>query len=212
MSIGKKYALYVFDLDGTIADTKVDMGRAFAAAAAAAGCEKPDERQVVSAIGQGARNAVQKLTGLEGEALEPYVDIFMENYDAFCCDNVKLYPGTKELLIKLKEQGARIALVTMKFKSAVHKVLKSLGVDMFDKVISYDDAKKRKPDPESLFSLMKTFGVPPEATLMVGDSITDLKYAKAAGVDVCILEHGYGRMSEIIPQEPTYIIKDFSGF
>jgi phosphoglycolate phosphatase len=212
MSINKTYKLYVFDLDGTVADTKQDLGRALKASVIAAGFEPPDEDRVVSSIGQGAKNSMQMLTGLKGEELDPYVDFFMEKYDEFCCDNVTLYPGIKELLHRLKTEGAYIALVTMKFKSAVHKILECLGLDVFDEVISYDDAKKRKPDPESLFMLMEKFGADPGETLMVGDSITDLKYAKAADVDVCIMEYGYGNMSEIIPQQPTYIIKGFSKF
>jgi phosphoglycolate phosphatase len=212
MSINKKYKLYVFDLDGTIAETKKDIGRALSVTMCEAGFEKPDEEQVVSAIGQGARKAVQKLTGLEGEALEPYVDIFRKKYDEFCCDSVALYPGTKELLYALKAQGALIALVTMKFRNPAHKILKAMCIDIFDRVISFDDVEKRKPDPESLFLLLKTFGLRPEDALMVGDSITDMMFAKAAGVDVCIMEHGYGDMSEIIPQGPTYILRGFPEF
>ncbi len=66
MSIGKRYKLYIFDMDGTIADTKTDIGRALAAAVSAAGFKKPDQAEVVAAIGNGAKNAVNKLTGLEG--------------------------------------------------------------------------------------------------------------------------------------------------
>jgi phosphoglycolate phosphatase len=212
MSINKTYKLYVFDLDGTVADTKQDLGRALRAAVIAAGFEPPGEDKIVASIGQGAENSIRVLTGLGEDSLGPYVDYFMEKYDEFCCDNVALYPGISELLKRLKAKGAHIALVTMKFRSAVQKILKCLSLDIFDEVISYDDAKKRKPDPESLFMLMEKFGAAPGETLMVGDSITDLKYAKAAGVDACILEHGYGRMSEIIPLEPDYIIKDFFEF
>jgi phosphoglycolate phosphatase len=212
MGINKTYKLYVFDLDGTVADTKVDMARALQAAVTAAGFKKPGIDEVVSAIGQGAQKAVQKLTGLGEDEVDPYVDIFMEKYDEFCCDNVTLYPGIKELLYSLKTKGANIALVTMKFKSAVHKILKRLDIDIFDAVISFEDAPKRKPNPESLFMLMEKFGASAKETLMIGDSITDLKYAKAAGVDACMHEHGYGRLSEMVPLEPEYMIKDFYEF
>jgi len=141
MGISKTYKLYVFDLDGTVADTKVDMARALQAAVTAAGFKKPGIDEVVSAIGQGAQKAVQKLTGLGEDEVGPYVDIFMEKYDEFCCDNVTLYPGIKELLYSLKTKSANIALVTMKFKSAVHKILKRLDIDIFDAV----QAEPRKP-------------------------------------------------------------------
>ncbi len=212
MSINKTYKLYVFDLDGTVADTKVDIARALQAAVIAAGFEEPGLEKVVSAIGQGAQKAVQKLTGLNEKEVGPYVDIFMEKYDELCCDNVTLYPGIKELLYSLKTKGAYIALVTMKFKSAVHKILKSLDIDIFDEVISFEDAQKRKPDPESLFVLMEKFSAAAKETLMIGDSITDLKYAKAAGVDACMHECGYGHLSELVPLEPEYMVRDFYEF
>ncbi|MGE5494359.1 MAG: HAD family hydrolase [Burkholderiales bacterium] len=212
MGINKTYKLYVFDLDGTVADTKVDMARALQAAVTAAGFEKPSIDEVVSAIGQGAQKAVQKLTGLGEEEVGSYVDIFMEKYDEFCCDNVTLYPGVKELLYSLKAKGARIALVTMKFKSAVHKILKCLDIDIFDAVISFEDAPKRKPDPESLLMLMEKFGASASETLMIGDSITDLKYARAAGVDACLHERGYGRLSDLVPLKPEYMVKGFFEF
>lgn len=212
MSVDKRYKLYVFDMDGTIADTETDIGRALAAAIEAAGFKKPSQAEVVAAIGSGAKNAVRKLTGLEGDALESCSAAFMEKYDEMCCDNVTLYPGAKELLYRLKSEGAVIALVTMKFRSAAYKILKHLDIDIFDRVITFDDAVKRKPDPDSLFLLLSDFNVPKGLALMAGDSAVDLRYAKAAGVDACILEHGYGNPEEIIAGDPEYMIKDFSEF
>lgn len=212
MSIDKTYKLYIFDMDGTIVDTKTDIGRALAEAVADAGFKKPAQAEVVAAIGQGAKNAVNKLTGLEGDALGFCTDAFMKKYDEMCCDNVTLYPGAKELLYRLKSEGAIIALVTMKFKSATNKILKHLQIDIFDRVITFEDAARRKPDPHSLYMLMGEFNVPKELTLMTGDSIFDLKYAKAAGVDACIMEHGYANAEEICAGNPEYILKSFTEF
>jgi phosphoglycolate phosphatase len=212
MSIDRRYKLYIFDLDGTIAETETDIGRALAEAVAASGFKKPSQDEVVASIGSGAKNAVKILTGLEGDALEACTRLFTEKYDEMCCDNVTLYPDAGELLKKLKSEGAAIALVTMKFRSATHKIIKHLGVDIFDRVITYDDVVKRKPDPDSLYTLLSDLNVPKDKALMVGDSIVDLKYAKAADVDVCILEHGYGNIEEITTGNPEYMIKSFSEF
>ncbi len=100
----------------------------------------------------------------------------------------------------------------MKFKSAAHKILKYLDIDIFDRVITFEDAARRKPDPYSLYLLLGEFNIPKESALMVGDSVVDLKFAKAAGVDVCILGHGYAEAEDIIAGCPEYMIKDFSQF
>lgn len=212
MSINKRYKLYIFDMDGTIADTQTDIGRALAEAVSGYGLKKPTQSEVLASIGNGSKNAVKRLTGLEGDALEDCNAAFMEKYDELCCDNVTMYPGVEELLRRLKSEGALIALVTMKFRSAAHKILKHLGIDVFDRVITFEDAVRRKPDPESLFLLLSEFNVQKELALMVGDSIVDLRYAKAAGVDVCIMEYGYSDIEEIIAGKPEYLIKDFSEF
>ncbi len=212
MRIDRNYRLYVFDLDGTLADTKKDIGRALQRVVEDAGYKKPREEEVVSAIGGGAKKALQKLTGLEGDVLDPFVAAFRKDYDAICCDNVTLYEGAHELLRRLKEQGAKLALVTMKFRSAVDKIIKALDIDIFDDVLAFDDVKKRKPDPESLLSLLEKYSLPACDALMVGDSMTDLKYANAAGVDACIMEYGYGDMKEISEQNPRYTLKSFYDF
>lgn len=212
MIINKTYRLYVFDLDGTLADTKEDIGRAIKRVLEEAGFKPPSDQEVVSAIGGGARNALNKLTGIEGEALEPYAAAFMDDYYEMCCDNVKLYAGACELLHRLKRQGAVLALVTMKFRSATDRIINALGIDIFDEVIAFENAPKRKPDPETLLMMMQKFDVPSEKTLMVGDSMTDALYANAAGVDICIMEHGYGNMAELAAIKPAYMLKSFLEF
>lgn len=204
--------MYIFDLDGTIVDTQTDIGRALANVVVGAGFKEPSQTEVVAAVGRGAKNAVQKLTGFEGDALESLAAVFIKKYDEICCDNVTMYPGAKELLLRLKRDGAVLALVTMKFKSAVHKILKALDIEIFDTVITFEDAAKRKPDPESLFMLLDKYEVPKESALMVGDSVVDLKYAKAAGVEACIMRHGYGNAEEISAENPDYLLEDFSEF
>lgn len=212
MSIDKKYKLYVFDLDGTLADTKTDIGRALQVVLKKAGFDKLSEEEVVSAIGGGAKKAIQKLTALEGGILDDYAAEFMQIYDGMCCDNVTLYEGAGELLRRLKQQGAVLALVTMKFKSAVEKILKKLDIDIFDEVIAFEDAEKRKPHPDSLFMMLEKYDAAASETLMVGDSMTDLKYANAAGVDACIMKYGYANMLEISAEKPAYLINSFLDF
>lgn len=213
MSIDKRYNLYVFDLDGTVVDTREDIARAFTAALTEAGYQKPDMAQVTAAIGGGAKKALERLTGLDGDAVTPLLDRFLAVYGQICADHAAPYPGARALLERLAAQGAATALVTMKAKAPTHKILGALGLSaLFGEVIAYEDVSRRKPDPESLLALMDKYGVSPEDTLMVGDTATDMQYAAAAGADSCAMTEGYGGAEALLAENPTYALRSLSEF
>ncbi len=210
MSTNKNYKLYVFDLDGTLVDTKLDIARALQKALSDFGFETPSLDQVEKAIGGGAKNAVSKLTGLEGDALTPVLDAFVTAYEQMCSDNSVVYEGGESLLNRLKAEGARLALVTMKLKAPTLKILDAHGLDMFDAIVTFDDTDKRKPDPQSLFALMREYGITPGQTLVIGDTVADIKYAHAAGADACAVDYGYGSTEEIQALSPRYMISSLT--
>ncbi len=210
MSLEKIYKLYVFDLDGTLVDTKLDIALAMQKVLGEAGFEKPSLDQVEKAIGGGAKNAVSKLTGLEGEALLPLLEAFVKAYEEMCCDNTVVYASGEELLKKLKAQGAKLAVVTMKHRVPTQKILKHHGVTaLLDVVLSFDDVEKRKPDPDSLLKLLERFDMTPQDALVIGDTVTDMQYAHNAGVDACAVDYGYGELDDLKAMKPRYIIGSF---
>ena len=83
---------------------------------------------------------------------------------------------------------------------------------MFEEVITFDDVEKRKPDPDSLQKMMKKYGVGQKDTLMIGDTVTDMRYAKAAGVDACAMLYGYGSVDEVLAEAPQYALGSFLEF
>ena len=210
MAFDKTYRLYIFDLDGTLVDTKLDIALAMQKVMAEAGFEKPSLDEVEKAIGGGARNAVSKLTGLEGDALTPLLEKFVAAYEVMCADHTTVYEGGEELVQRLKSQGAKLAVVTMKLRVPTHKILKHHALyDLMDTVLTFDDIEKRKPDPDSLFALLKQYDVKPEDAVVIGDTVTDLKYAHNAGADACAVSFGYGDLEDLKALSPRYMINHF---
>lgn len=212
MALAKEYNLYVFDLDGTLVDSKLDIARALQKALGDAGFPQPGLEDVTKAIGKGARKALLKLAGLNDSELNPLLlENFAATYEQMCCDNSSVYPDAEELLRRLKARGAKLAVATMKFRTPTHSILIHHGLfGLFDAVLCFDDLEKRKPDPDSFFMLQRRFDVPLEQILMVGDSMTDMEYAKAAGVDACAVMHGYGVLEDIRAARPRYMISGFA--
>ena len=208
MGLGRAYILYLFDLDGTLVDTKLDIALAFQRVLGEAGFEKPSLEDVEKAIGGGAKNAVNKLTGLEGDALAPLLEAFTAAYEEMCADHTEVYAGGEALLRRLKAEGAKLAVVTMKFRAPTHKILRRHGIiDLLDDVLAFDDLEKRKPDPDSLVKLIIKYDLKPEDVLVIGDTVTDLKYAQNAGVDACAVEYGYGELEDLKALSPRYMVK-----
>ncbi len=208
----RPYKLYIFDLDGTLVDTRPDIARALKKTLETAGLPVPNLNEVSRAIGGGAKNAVGMLTGLVGEDLAPHLERFSKDYEEMCCDSTTVYEGGEELLRRLEDQGAYLALVTMKYKVPTHKILDAHGLVMFDAVITFDDVKKRKPDPDSLFELCRRFDVGISDTIMIGDTVTDINFAHAAGADSCAVAYGYGDTADLLALSPKYVIKSLLEF
>ena len=202
----KDYKLYVFDLDGTLVDTRVDIALTLRAILLDAGMEDVDKETLLAAIGGGAKNAVNKLTGLTGERLDYYTEMFVTKYDEMCSDNTTVYKGGMELLKRLRDEGKQLAVITMKARVPTVKILEKHGMDMFGDVIAFDDVEKRKPDPDSFFKLLDKYGLEPSDAVMIGDTTTDMKYAKNAGVDVCAAKYGYGVTQDLLDLMPEYEI------
>jgi len=213
MSIDKKYKLYVFDFDGTLIDTRTDIARTFQVFLGEFGYPEPSLDEVRSAIGGGAKQAIAKLCDMSESDIDKNLDRFLELYAQLCADNTTIYEGGEELVRRLKSEGALLAVITMKAKIPTMNIIKKHKLEsLFDDVISYDDVEKRKPDPQSMNLLLEKYGLSPGDALMIGDTVVDLRFAKAAGVDAVAMTYGYGKTDEVLAEKPQYLLDSFLDF
>jgi phosphoglycolate phosphatase len=186
--------LVAFDLDGTLVDSSGDLADSGNALLASYGTSPLPSKAVVAMVGDGARELVRRL--LKAAALDVPLDEALEKFLALYDERLLVttvpYDGIATVLEELHSH-ARLAVLTNKPVAPSQRILRGLGLrDFFEDVIGGDSDFGRKPNPDGLIALMDRAGATSAETLMVGDSVTDLRTARAAGTSACVARYGFG--------------------
>lgn len=211
--------LIVFDLDGTLIDSRRDLADAANALIEERGGAPLPVDTIAGMVGEGAVLLVKRALGKAGVRLDPARDLpyFLDLYDRRLLVHTRMYDGTREMLDALGANAA-LAILTNKPQRHTDAILDGLGIaNRFRWVIGGDTAHGRKPDPGGLRYLVAAAGATTVTTLMVGDSAIDLKTARAAGVRICLVRYGFGFQTteglldphgqELIADDPSAIVR-----
>ena len=209
--------LIMIDVDGTLVDSVPDLAYCIDEMMQKLGMQKWGETKVRHWVGNGIPKLVERaLTGeLEGRSIKEVFDIaypiFLDLYEDNKAQRSYLYDGVREGLDYLKSQGYQLGCVTNKSEQFTHLLLKVLGIfNDFKIIISGDTLAKRKPDPMPLLYCAEHFNLKPEECLMLGDSVSDVKAARAAGFDIICMSYGYNHGNDIADENPDLVIDSMS--
>ncbi len=205
--------LIMIDVDGTLVDSVPDLSWCLDETLKQVGLPPRGEAAARKWVGNGVIRIVQR--GIandidaphDEEIFEKAMPIFREIYAENTSKRSNLYPGVEEGLEYLKSTGIKIGCITNKDEQFTHPILKDLGIwDYFEIVISGDTLEKKKPDPLPLLHGAKELGANPENSMMLGDSMSDVKAARAAGFDIICMSYGYNHGIDIRDSEPDAVI------
>jgi phosphoglycolate phosphatase len=205
--------MILIDLDGTMVDSVPDL--AYCVDAMMERLDRPPhgEARVRNWVGNGVERLVRRsLIGqLEGEPDEADFQraypIFLELYRHNTSKRSQLFPGIRAGLDWLKAAGYPLGCVTNKAAQFTEPLLRDLGVrDYFEIVISGDTLPRSKPDPLPLLHAAAHFGAEPAEALMIGDSISDVKAARAAGFTIFCMSYGYNHGQDIRDYHPDAVL------
>jgi phosphoglycolate phosphatase len=186
----------IFDLDGTLADTAPDLWGATNAVLAARGRPLLDLGHLRHMVGFGARALIGQAMEASGapvteEEMPPLVDIFLAHYRAHIADNSRLFPQVLETLAVLKGLGAGLGVLTNKPQELTDLLLPHLGLDgVFAAVYGAGRKPYTKPDPRIFQDVVAEVAADGPG-VMIGDSITDLNTARAAGAPCILMSYGF---------------------
>ena len=210
-------AALLFDLDGTLADTKPDLHAAMNFVLRQNGLDEVPDEAITNMIGGGARMILQR--GLEANEtrwddakLDAATEEFVLWYDQNIDGHTKIYPNLLPILDAAKAAQIPMAVVTNKRESLSAKLLFRLGLHhYFNVLVGGDTLPKRKPDPDTIDLALQRLGVAPQEAIMVGDSEADTGGAIAANVATICVSFGYRRVS-LEELKADAIIDDYAEF
>jgi phosphoglycolate phosphatase len=209
----RKPEMILIDVDGTLVDSVPDLAFCVDAMLQQLGRPARGEAAVRNWVGNGVERLVERaLTGEldrkpDAADFEQAYPLFLELYAVNTSQRSCLYPGVREALDLLKVSGYPLGCVTNKAAQFTEPLLADLGMaGYFSIIISGDTLPVKKPDPGPLLHAAAHFGVAPEAALMIGDSVSDVKAARAAGFQIVCLSYGYNHGDDIRDAHPDAVV------
>jgi len=191
-------AALVFDLDGTLIDSRRDLATAVNRTREELGLAPLAVAEIVGMVGEGARRLVEKALGAEvpPERFEEVFRRYLEHYRVVLLDTTRPYDGMSEALARLAARYP-LAVLTNKPEELSRAVLDGLGLlEHFAEVLGGDSLPSRKPDPAGLLHLAGRLGAAPNNILLVGDSEIDAATARAAGCRFALVTWGFPRPAD----------------
>ncbi len=200
----------VFDLDGTLIDSRGDIVAATNYALARSGRTALPAQVIVRYVGDGARCLLARAAKVpeDSQELDQLLESFLAYYTAHPIDFTRWMEGALEALDALSNMPEMaIALCTNKPRATTDAVLRSLGVEaMFKAIIAGGDLPHKKPSREPLLHIARMLSVPPTAMVMVGDGPQDVESAHAAGMRSVAVEGGFCPMERVRAARPDVVL------
>ena len=194
-----KYKTLIFDLDGTLLNTLIDLASSVNYAMRECGFNERTTDEIRRFIGNGVAVLIQRSVpdGISEEEYKKALDIFKTHYKENSRNNTAPYDGICDLLRKLKEDGYNLAIVSNKVDFAVKDLRDEFFNGLIDVAIGDSDATRTKPEPDMVYKAIEELGVDKESCIYIGDTDVDIETARNSGMDCISVSWGFRLRSEL---------------
>ncbi len=209
-----KKPILVFDLDGTFAHTAPDLLDSLNHCLAQVDLPNVNPKDLMRFVGHGGKVMIERAMAAKGRTVDAsQLDKMMANFLAHYVDNMPgntaPYPGVLTAMERFSDAGYIHAICTNKFEGMSKTLLNGLALaDRFEVICGQDTFAWKKPDARHLLETIKAAGGDRDHAIMIGDSVTDIDTAKAAGIPVIAVDFGYSDRP-VAEYEPSHIISHF---
>jgi phosphoglycolate phosphatase len=194
----------LFDFDGTLIDSKVDIATAVNLTLEDLGLPLRTVEEIFSFVGDGVKRLLRLSVGEENpDQYDRALEVFRKHYLENCVQTTRWYPGICEVLQHYKDR--RKVIVTNKSLEYTLAIVDGLQArDLFQHVETPRDTAELKPEPVMLERALEVLGADPARTVMIGDSTNDVRAARAAGIRGCAVGYGYGNREKVTALQPDF--------
>lgn len=203
---GTPVDLLIFDLDGTLIESKWDIAVSVNLTLTELGLPQRPQEEIFGFVGDGVKRLLRLSVGEENQTrYEEALKVFRGHYLTHCLDRTRFYPGVDEVLAHFSRKHKAVA--TNKSLEYTTKILEGLGAHHFAYVVGGDNGYGLKPEPGMLHNVMEALQVPKERTVLIGDSTNDIRGAHNAGIRVCAVGYGMGNREKMAACNPDWFIE-----
>jgi len=207
----------IFDLDGTLIDSKLDLANALNRSLEHFGLKPLSNDKIYSFVGNGVRRLIEDALKFRGklDLFDGVFNFFLNYYYNHILDNTRLYDGMEEVLDTLRKHGRRLFVVSNKSEIFSKKILRGLEIDhYFEEIVGGDTYLNKKPHPQQILEILKKYDAKSDESIVIGDSENDIEAAKAASVPICWVSYGFRNRSildrysvDFVAEKPQDILK-----
>ncbi len=198
--------LLIFDLDGTLIESKWDIAHSVNLTLAELGLSERSLEEIFGFVGDGVKRLLRLAVGEEHlDRYERALQIFRGHYLTHCLDRTVFYPGIEPMLRHFGRKEKAVA--TNKAIEYTRVILQGLGPHHFPVVVGGDNGFGLKPEPGMLLHIMEQVGASKERTVLVGDSTNDINGGHNAGIRVCAVGYGMGNREKMAACKPDWFIE-----
>ena len=199
-----------FDFDGTLADTTEGIVRCTLATLEQLGLPASTPERIRSVIGLPLTGCFERGTDTPPERIDEACITYRRMFNEIAIPYTKLYPGTKETLSELQARGLQLALCTSRSNNSLNALLQVLGIrSYFSAIVTNQDVTHPKPAPDIALLALERLCARPDETLVVGDTVYDLKMGRSAYCRTCGVTWGNQDRAQLQIEAPDLIIDDF---
>ncbi len=204
-----KFEFCIFDLDGTIVDTRRDLTTAVNEVRDHYGLPEKDVDEITGYVGDGIIKLIERSLPHRGIDINEAVSLFKKAYEAHLLDTTRLYPGIMEVLSELN--GCYRALLTNKSYKLSKAIADGLGITgFFSLIIGGDSLERKKPHPDGVEYILKESGADRGKTVMIGDGKNDILAAHESGISSIYVKYGFTDIHDFNGHRPDFSVDSVS--
>lgn len=198
--------LLIFDLDGTLIESKWDIAKSVNLTLAELGLPERPLEEIFGFVGDGVKKLLRLAVGEQNqERFDEALRVFRGHYLEHCLDRTVFYPGVEPMLEHFSRKPKAVA--TNKSIEYTRVILNGLGAHHFSVVVGGDNGFGLKPEPGMLLHVIEKVGASKDRTVLVGDSTNDINGGHNAGIRVCAVGYGMGNRDKMAVCKPDWFIE-----